>query len=242
MSQGTNQPEHLYNAPLDQPLVGGASAKSFVASAEDSHLVDLLRNGDEQAFVMLIDRYHNTLLRLALMYVAIHSVAEEVVQETWLGVLKGLSRFEGRSSFKTWLFHILTNCAKTRAQREKRSVPFSSLTGDDPGQPEYAVEPDRFRGADQEWPGHWISFPSNWDDMPENRLLSQETRQHITAAIDMLPANQRAVVQLRDIEGWTAEETCNLLGISETNQRVLLHRGRSRVRKALEAYFDEEGK
>lgn len=242
MSQGMNQPENLYDAPSDQQLLNRSTTKTFTASAEDIHLVDLLRQGDEQAFVLLIDRYHSTLLRLALMYVMVHAVAEEVVQETWLGVLKGLSRFEGRSSFKTWLFHILTNCAKTRAQREKRSIPFSSLASDGPEQPEYAVDPDRFYGPDQESAGGWVSFPANWDNMPESRLLSQETRQHILAAIDMLPPHQRAVVQLRDVEGWTAEETCNLLGISEINQRVLLHRGRSKVRKALEAYFDEEGK
>lgn len=159
-----------------------------------------------------------------------------------MGVLQGLSRFEGRSSLKTWIFRILTNCAKTRAQREGRSVPFSSLAayydeGEENGEP--AVEPERFTAPDWERPGHWISFPRNWDDIPEERLLSQETLSAISMAIDALPPNQREVITLRDIEGWTSEEICRFLGISEVNSRVLLHRARSRVRKALEKYFEE---
>jgi len=155
-------------------------------------------------------------------------------------VLQGLNRFEGRSSLKTWIFRILTNCAKTRARREGRSVPFSSLSEFSIDHPEPAVDPARFRGPDQEWPGHWISFPHNWNEIPEERILSQETRACIQVAINALPPGQREVITLRDIEGWSSDETCDLLGVSEANQRVLLHRARSRVRRALEKYFEEE--
>src|SRR5205085_7006321 len=209
---------------------------------EEMQLLMALRDGNEAAFVALIDQYHRALLRMALVFVSSKAVAEEVVQETWMGVLQGLSRFEGRSSLKTWIFRILTNCAKTRAQREGRSVPFSSLAayydeGEESGEP--AVEPERLTAPDWERPGHWISFPRNWDDIPEERLLSQETLSAISMAIDALPPNQREVITLRDIEGWTSEEICRFLGISEVNSRVLLHRARSRVRKALEKYFEE---
>jgi RNA polymerase sigma-70 factor (ECF subfamily) len=199
----------------------------------------MLRSGSEVAFMSLVDQYHVAMLRLAQVYVSTHAVAEEVVQEAWVGVLQGLHRFEGRSSLKTWIFRILTNCAKTRAQREGRSIPFSSLQvfDTDPGKP--AVDPERFSPADAEWPGQWVSFPRNWDELPEDRLISQETRTRIQEAIEMLPANQREVITLRDIEGWTPDEVCAFLGISEANQRVLLHRARSRVRRVLEQYFDE---
>jgi RNA polymerase sigma-70 factor (ECF subfamily) len=204
-------------------------------------LVERLRKGDEAAFVWLIDHYYSAMLRLAMVYVPVRAVAEEVVQEAWLGILRGLERFEGRSSLKTWMFRIVTNCAKTRAQREGRSIPFSSLPLLDTDMQEPTVDPSRFRGPDQQWPGGWVSFPAPWDDIPENRLLSQETRACIQMAIDALPPNQRAVITLRDIDGWTAEDVCNFLNISETNQRVLLHRARARVRRALEQYFNEEG-
>ena len=157
-----------------------------------------------------------------------------------MGVLQGLDRFEGRSSLKTWIFRILTNRAKTRAQREGRSVPFSSLPEFTNEVYEPAVEPERFRGQDQQWPGLWISFPHSWNEIPEERILSLETMTHIQEAIDKLPPGQREVITLRDVEGWSSDEACNLLGVSESNQRVLLHRARSRVRRALEKYFEEE--
>jgi RNA polymerase sigma-70 factor (ECF subfamily) len=175
-----------------------------------------------------------------MVYVRAWAVAEEVVQETWMAVLEGLNRFEGRSSLKTWLFRILTNCAITRAQRESRSIPFSSLLEHNADFSEPAVEPDRFLPADRQWPGHWVSFPSNWEEMPEERLLSQETHACLERAIEALPPNQREIIILRDIEGWTSEETCSFLVISEGNQRVLLHRARSKVRNVLEKYFEEE--
>jgi RNA polymerase sigma-70 factor (ECF subfamily) len=218
-------------------------ARNYVAGVagvdDDVRLVELLRAGDERAFAALIDRYHTVMLRLATVYVRDRAVAQDVVQDTWLGVLRGLDRFEARSPLKTWIFHILVNTAKTRAVREKRTIPLSALwdpTTTDSFEP--AVEPERFLPADApRWPGHWTSLPPGWDAMPEERLLSGETRSLIHAAIDALPPSQREVVSLRDSEGWTAEEVCNILQISETNQRVLLHRGRSRVRRALERYL-----
>jgi len=236
MEEGTFQrlqPED--RAALQQHIADSQSTGSLV-SEEDLRLIEALRSGNESAFVSLIDMYHSSMLRLAMIFVPSQAVAEEVVQETWMGVLNGLDRFEGRSSLKTWIFRILANRAKTRAQREGRSVPFSSL-------PEFTSElhePERFQGPDQRWPGHWVSFPRSWDEIPEERILSQETMTRIQEAIDTLPLGQREVITLRDIEGCTSDEACNLLGVSEANQRVLLHRARCKVRRALERYFEEE--
>jgi RNA polymerase sigma-70 factor, ECF subfamily len=203
---------------------------------DDARLVTALRAGDESAFAELMREYHSALLRVAQIYVASHAVAEEVVQETWIGVLNGIDRFEARSSLKTWIFRILTNIAKTRAQREGRTLPFSALERPE-GVPEPAVEPERFLPPDHErWPGHWSAKPEPW---PEERLLAAETRNVVEAAIEELPPAQRAAISLRDIEGWSSEETCNALGVTETNQRVLLHRARSKVRQALEDYLSE---
>jgi RNA polymerase sigma-70 factor (ECF subfamily) len=197
----------------------------------EGQLVAALREGDEAAFKELIDRYHASLVRVAQAYVPTRALAEEVAQETWLAVLEGLDRFEGRSSLKTWLFRILTNRAKTRGMRERRSLPFSALESDDG-----AVDPDRFRGPDEAWPGHWSAPPHGF---PEERLLAHETRRVIEDAIRKLPKTQRTVITLRDVEGWSAEEVCNALTLSETNQRVLLHRARSAVRAALERYLED---
>ena len=207
--------------------------------ADDARLVEALRRGDEAAFVSLVERYHQALLRVARLYVAQPAVAEEVVQETWLGLLQGLERFEARSSLKTWLFRILTNRAKTRAGREGRSVPFSALEAAAAEPAEPAVEPERFLPADRPGAGHWASLPRRWDDVPETRLLSAETRAQLDAAIAALPPSQQLVISLRDVEGWSADEVCNALAITETNQRVLLHRARSKVRRALERYLAE---
>jgi RNA polymerase sigma-70 factor, ECF subfamily len=205
---------------------------------DEVQVVRALRERDEAAFADLAREYNSSLLRVAQIYVSSRAVAEEVVQETWLGVLNGLDRFEGRSSLKTWIFRILTNIAKTRAQREGRTLPFSALQR--PGVvPEAAVEPDRFRAPDDPaWPGHWSSRPQEWN-APEERLLGGEVRGVVERAIEQLPPAQRAVISLRDVEGWPSEDVCNALGVTETNQRVLLHRARSKVRAALEGYFSE---
>ena len=199
-------------------------------------LVEALRSGDERAFEELLRMYQAALVRVAQIYVSSRAVAEEVVQETWLAVLNGIDRFEGRSSLKTWIFRILANRAKTRAAREGRTIPFSALR-DARAVPEAAVDADRFLDPEHpRWPGHWATRPTGW---PEEQLLGQETQRVIDDAIERLPAAQRAVITLRDVRGWSAEEVCNALELTETNQRVLLHRARSKVRGALEEYLSE---
>jgi len=210
----------------------------FIASDDDPHFLELLRNGNEAAFVSLIERYSDVMLRLAMIYVTAWPVAEEVVQETWMSVFEHLDHFEGRSSLKTWLFHILTNCAKTVAQREGRSIPFSSYSGMNTNDAEPTVEPDRLLPVEQSWAGKWASVKRV--AMPDERLLSQEKFLCLERAIEALPPNQREIIILRDIEGWTTDEICSTLGISEGNLRVLLHRARLKVRSALEKYIREE--
>ena len=217
--------------------IGATEDLAVAPLLDERRLVAALREGDEAAFVALLERYHAALLRLARVYVADHAVAEEVVQETWEGVLRGIGRFEARSSLKTWIFRILVNSAKTRAVREGRSVPFSSMWQPEDEPEESAVEPERFRSTEP-WRGHWLSFPQSWEDVPEERLLSMEARAHIQRAIGALPPSQREVLTLRDVEGWDSADVCNVLKISETNQRVLLHRARARVRRALEQYLE----
>jgi len=196
----------------------------------DEETLAALRNGDERVFVELVQQHQALMLRVASRYVRSRTVAEEVVQETWLGVLNELERFEGRASVKTWIFRILVNRAISRAQREGRTVPFSSVSDDEP-----AVDPDRFRPAGDPYPGGWKRFP---DPLPEQRLLERETLAMIEAAIGELPDRQQLVIVMRDIEGWSAEEVCQSLEISEANQRVLLHRARSKVRSCLESYLN----
>lgn len=213
-------------------------AEERVTSSDDLEQIEALRNGDERAFASLVDRYYGSLLRLAMAYVPSRAVAEEVVQETWVGVLEGLSRFEGRSSLKTWIFRILTNRAKTRGQRERRYEPMGlgGDSGDNPDGP--AVDPDRFLKSGY-FVDHWVSQPNAWEDeTPERLLLSKETRAQIEKAIEALPPTQRQVITLRDIEEVSSQEVCNILDITETNQRVLLHRARSKVRRTLEPYME----
>jgi RNA polymerase sigma-70 factor, ECF subfamily len=195
-------------------------------------MIEALRNGDEAAFSALIEQYHSALLHTAMMYVDNRAVAEEVVQDVWVGVLKGIHRFQHRSSLKTWIFSILINRAKTRALREKRYEP---LFPEDTSEFEPAVDAGHFHHPG----GHWISLPESWNEIPEERLLSREVLDHIRRVIDALPAQQREVITLRDIQGIEASDVCSLLEITEANQRVLLHRARSRVRRALEAYLSE---
>ena len=198
-----------------------------------------LRAGDEDAFVWIVQQYHNLLVRLAISYVEDEGLAEEVAQETWVAVLRGLNRFESRSSFKTWIFTILTNQAKTRGQREKRVLPFSDLQDTLDNTP--TVNPERFRLSTAEtFADHWLINPSSWDNIPEESFLSQEMLHIVHNAVSSLPGNQRAVITLRDIEGFSSGDVCNILGISETNQRVLLHRSRAKVREVLENYLNME--
>lgn len=208
------------------------------ASERDLALVDRLRAGDEVTFMMLVGELQPAMLRVARMYVSSAAVAEEVVQEAWLGVLRGLDRFEGRSSLRTWIFRILTNTAKTRGQREGRSLPFSALAGDDLDAP--AVDPDRFDGAPDDPRGFWSTLPADWAGIPDARLLGGETLAVIGQAIDALPPMQAEVIRLRDVLGWSSEEVRNALDLSETNQRVLLHRARASVRTVLERYLGSE--
>jgi RNA polymerase sigma-70 factor (ECF subfamily) len=219
---------------MTAPTTGGAAS----ISAAERELLAALRRGDETAFAQLVEALHGPMLRVAMVHVGDRSVAEEVVQDAWLGVLQQLDRFEGRSSLKTWVLRITSNRAKTRAIRERRTLPFSALPGGDQDAEEPAVDPDRFLPAGHRWAGHWASPPRSWREAPEDLLLSQETMTEVERAVATLPAAQRAVLVLRDVEGLAAAEACQLLGVTEGNQRVLLHRARSKVRAALERYLD----
>ncbi len=212
-----------------------ASEPSGEVAAEELELA-ALRAGDEAAFLALVNRFHGAMLRVASMYVKSRASAEEVVQDSWLGVLKGLHLFEGRSSLKSWIFSILVNCAKTRGARDSRTVPMSALVdlSEEEGP---SVSPDRFRDDAERWPGHWSQPPEPW---PDARVESNEMVALVRQGIQTLPPSQQAVMMLRDVEGWESEEACELLGISEGNQRVLLHRARSKVRAFVEQRLKAE--
>jgi len=234
-----NSATHTPGGPGPQGR-GTSPPGRFHDATEDAALVERLRKRDEAAFLEIVQRYHGSLVRLAQSFVNSRAAAEDAAQETWIGVLQGIDRFEGRSSLKTWIFRILINRSKTRAEREGRSIPFSALWDPkaDPGEP--SVDPSRFHGPeDPEWPYGWVSRPKDWGGTPEQRLLTQELRVRLEDAIAALPPSQREVITLRDVQGWTSEEVCNVLGISETNSRVLLHRARSKVRQALEQYLEK---
>ena len=203
---------------------------------EDRALVAALERGDAEAFASLVDRHSPAMIRVAGAYVPSRAAAEEVVQETWIAVMRGIDGFEGRSSLKTWIFRILTNLAMRSGARERRSTPFSALArAEDTAEP--SVDPDRFLPPDHElFPGHWVNMPTSWPT-PEDGLLAGEMREVIAAAISALPDAQRTVIALRDVEGWASEEVCEALEISAGNQRILLHRARNRVRAAIEEYF-----
>lgn len=206
--------------------------------ARDMQIVAAILDGDEAAFEALVRRHHESMVRIAVTFVRSRAVAEEVTQETWIAMLNGLGGYQGRSPLRTWLFSILTKRAITRGVREQRTVPFSAFNADED---EPLVPPERFLGLDHPlYPGHWASPPRRWDEVPEARLLARETRERVLAAVDDLPPAQRAVIVLRDLQGLDASEVCELLQVSDGNQRVLLHRARAKVRTALEAYFDEE--
>jgi RNA polymerase sigma-70 factor (ECF subfamily) len=206
--------------------------------SDEMLLVARLRVGEEAAFVALVERYGASLRRLARMYTT-EAVADEVVQETWIAVLHGLEQFEGRASLRTWMVRILINIARNRGKRERRQVPFSAFA-EPTGDREPSVDPDRFQQAGDRFPGGWVSFPERWDDQPEERFLSSEGVDIARREIAALAPAQREVVSLRDVEGWSSDEVSTALGISPGNQRVLLHRGRSKVRAALEAAMADE--
>jgi RNA polymerase sigma-70 factor, ECF subfamily len=214
------------------PRTAARDARTTVrASSADLKILSRLRAGDESALGELVRRYHGVLLRLALAFHPNRAFAEEVVQDTWTAVVDGLASFEGRSSLKTWICRILTNRAKTRLIREARSVPFSALRDFDSDEP--AVDPARFRSD-----GRWADAPRGFtDESPEKLLIHKEAMFCLERALHQLPLNQRAVVTLRDVEGLGSEEVCNVLEIRETNQRVLLHRGRAKLRRALEEHL-----
>lgn len=205
----------------------------------EDELVARLRAGDEAAFRDLVTRHHRAMHRVARPLVPSPAIADEVVQETWLAIIEGLDRFEGRSSLKSWMFTILLNRARTRGVREQRTTPFSAFGPDeDDGSP--TVDPQRFVPPGQPVAGYWTMTPSRFFELPEERILAAETRRVVGAAIERLPARQQLVITLRDIEGWDAEEVCESLGLSAANQRVLLHRARAAVRAQLEEYFAEQ--
>ncbi len=209
-------------------------------SLGEKALLDALRRGDEDAFTRLVGEHHASLRRVARLYVANASIADEVVQDTWLGVIRGIWAFEGRSSLKTWIFRILVNRARTRAVRESRGAPFTDALSTETGaEPEPSVSPEPFLpGEDSATPGQWGGLPRDPGSSPERSLLTKELRERLGTVIDALPSNLRIVLWLRDVEGWSADEVCNALAIQETNQRVLLHRARSRARAALEPYLE----
>jgi RNA polymerase sigma-70 factor (ECF subfamily) len=226
-------PDRMDRAREGMP--GSTGDEAPPAEADERATVEALRRGDEDAFRRLVAAHEPVLMRLALAHVPSRAVAEEVVQETWLGVLTGLDRFEGRSSLRTWIVSILLNNARTRGKRERRTLPFSLLRGDEEGRDEPAVPRRRFQRRG-EYAGQWARPPVEWES-PEERLATEAARSVMLEAIARLPERQREVIALRDISGWSSTETCNALGLTETNQRVLLHRARSKVRMALEKHF-----
>lgn len=209
-----------------EPLTPGA-----LRELEDRELAERILAGDEPAFTVLIERYYGSMLRLARGFMGSEASAEEAVQEAWVGVLRGLPRFEGRSALKTWIFRILVNRCITRRKKEGRSIPFSALTSSD--DEDRAVDPSSFGDR-----GGWVALPEPWEkDTPERVLLRQEMLGQVERALEDLPERQRLVVTMRDVQGFSSEDVCNALDISESNQRVLLHRGRARIRRALDTHL-----
>jgi RNA polymerase sigma-70 factor, ECF subfamily len=208
----------------------------MIATADESTLIAGLRDGDETVFAQLVDRHTPSMLRVARGYVPSHEIAEEVVQETWIALLRGIDNFEGRSSLRTWLFAVMINIAKARGVRERRDgdAAIAAYTGG-------TVDPARFRTGEDPWPGHWREGqePTPFPDTPEGSVLGGELIDVARGELDNLPERQRIVVTLRDILGFDSSEVCELLDISVANQRVLLHRGRAAVRAVLETYLED---
>lgn len=200
-------------------------------------LLRRLRSGDEKAFQDLVGTHSPSMTRVAMAFLPRRAIAEEVVQETWLNVVRSLGAFEGRSSLRTWIFTILGNCARRRAEQEQRLIPMADLAAQEAGGDDIGVSADRFFDGGR-WQGMWSTVVHRWDDVPEHHLLSSELRGAMLEAIDALPRMQRAVIALRDIEDWPADEVCEYLGILDGNQRILLHRARMTVRAAIEQYLE----
>ncbi|MDQ3875463.1 MAG: sigma-70 family RNA polymerase sigma factor [Actinomycetota bacterium] len=215
--------------------------RAAVADRGERELLDAVVAGDESAFVALVDANSSWMMRTALLHVSSRAVAEEVVQDAWLNVLRALERFEGRSSFRTWLFAIVSNAARKEAAREGRSTAFSALPNAQAGVAERESLVDRFfDGSHPRWANSWNTIVDPWDRLPEERLVSEEVRRTIETVVQGLPPAQRAVFQLRDREGWSAGDVCDALELTDANQRVLLHRARLKVREALERYFHRQ--
>jgi RNA polymerase sigma-70 factor (ECF subfamily) len=215
------------------------SARSSAASpdpglGDEWSLVARLRSGEEAAFLALVRRYHRAMVRVARAYLPSDAAAEDAAQEAWLGVLKGIDAFEGRAPVRSWIFRIAAYCARRRSARDGRLVPLSSLEDDGDDGP--AVDPDRFVPDGARWANHWSQPPEPWSD---EKLQAAETAARAKAEIERLPVRQRTVMTLRDVEGLAPDEVCEILGISEGNQRVLLHRARAKVRTAMERFLQE---
>jgi RNA polymerase sigma-70 factor, ECF subfamily len=211
-----------------------STPSSMPSSTDESRLVDALRHGDEAAFLILVERYHHALVRLALAFAPNQTAAEEAVQETWLDVLQGVLRIEGRASLKLWIFRLLVDRLMARGEY----VPFALEADAASSAP--AVQPERFLPPDHpKWPGHWAAFPQSWADVPESWLWGRDTCEQIETTIEVLPPHQRAIICLRDVEHWTAEEVAHVLGIGRAQQCLLLHQARSVVRGVLETWLDK---
>lgn len=223
------------DTPAGEPEGDGLAGTDRAVAERD--LLDRLRRGDEAAFARVVDEWSPTLLRVARSFVSTDASAQEVVQDTWLGVVRGLDRFQARSSLRTWVFSILANLGRTRGVRESRTLPWASLSAADGAGP--TVDPRRFRGREDEWPCHWtpVGSPRPWQPSPEDAAVAGEVRGEVARALTGLPERQRTVVALRDVHGLSSDEVCAALAISSVNQRVLLHRGRARMRAALEDYY-----
>ena len=213
-------------------------SRSVAIERTEEELLAQLRDRNEEAFCALVRRHSPSMTRVAMVFVSRRAVAEEVVQETWLNVVRGLDRFEAKSSLKTWIYAILRNCAGRRAEQEQRLVPLSELAAEEAAGDDLGVRRDRFF-EEGRWAGMWSSAVQSWDGLPEERLLSSELRTAVLEAIDALPRMQRAVITLRDVEGWPPDDICEYLGVADGNQRVLLHRARAAARAAIEQYLEE---
>jgi RNA polymerase sigma-70 factor (ECF subfamily) len=235
-AEDTTTESHLLRVVPEDAVPRSRTPQMEVDRSEDAVLVARLRAGDESAFVQVVDAWSPMMLRVARTFVSTDASAQEIVQEAWLGVVRGLDRFEGRSSMRTWVFRILTNIGKTRGVREARTVPLSALS---PDSTTPTVDPSRFRGPDDEWSNGWtpVGSPQPWSPSPEDEALAGEIRGQVATALQELPERQRTVVSLRDVHGMSADEVCDALDISAANQRVLLHRGRARLRETLEDYY-----